>query len=191
VTGINFEVTDMAEESKKPQPKQGSPSVDLSTHPTVELLLGDSDSPKQFVILLGYLGPSKIIDSIRLYTSLEFLSYFEIPRAGIAHTEQSDPRDKNGPTKVFVTPNTSLELVQTSRLSLEASFLQGSIASTYLQSATPTGPVPATVYPALVTQPTHGCQQGFAVAFPFIPPPIHVESGAPCIQSRPPICTRS
>src|SRR4051794_15814264 len=113
----------MAESPKKPNPDPTPPAVDLSPHPLVEALLGGSDCPPQLVALVGYLGPSGKEGSVRLYTSLEFQSYYEIPKAGVARTEPADSAEASGPTRVYVSSTAVLELVHVSRMSLEASLL--------------------------------------------------------------------
>ncbi|HEX4608137.1 MAG TPA: hypothetical protein VH092_08020, partial [Urbifossiella sp.] len=84
-----------------PSPQPQKPS--LTTHPLVTKLLGTADSPPDLVTLVGYFGPSKNADSIRLYPTLDFRSYFEIPRSAVAATTAANPQDESGPTVVHVT----------------------------------------------------------------------------------------
>jgi hypothetical protein len=98
------------------------------THPLVTKLMGDSDTPPKLVTLIGYFGPSKKADSIRLYTSLDFQSYFEIPKAAIVTTTPADAKDEHSPTVVHVKAGTPVDAVQTSTKPVE-SYLQGSIAA--------------------------------------------------------------
>jgi len=120
------------ESTSKPEGQGGG----IPTHPLVTKLLGDTDPPRNLVVLVGYCGPSKKPDSVRLYLGLDFRAYYEIPRGGIIPTEPIDSQDENSPTKVVVEATTRLELVQVSRQSVEASFLQGGIASAYLGGTT-------------------------------------------------------
>jgi hypothetical protein len=130
----------MADPSPQPQPQKPT----LTTHPLVTKLLGDSDTPPDVVTLVGYFGPSKRANYIRLYPSLDFHSYFEIPRSAIVATTSADPKDESGPTVVHVTSGTKVDAVQTTTQPVEA-YLQGGITGGYLAGATPTAAaVPAT-----------------------------------------------
>jgi hypothetical protein len=111
---------------------------DLSTHPLVAKAQGESDTPHGLVTLIGYFGPSRKADTIRLYPSLDFRSYCELPTSAIVATEPVDPNDANSPTLVYVKAGTPVESVQTSTQSVE-SYLQGGIAAGYLQGATVSG----------------------------------------------------
>ena len=138
----------MAESSD--QTNQGSQSDEpghSSTpphHPLIEKMLAHEDDPQNAVALDGYVGPSPKEGYVRLYFQLDFRAYVEIPEGSIIHHAPSDPSNEAGPTKVFVTGSTKLELVHV----LEAAFLQGSIASTHPvadPSSPAGGPVPATI----------------------------------------------
>jgi hypothetical protein len=117
-----------------PDPSPHPPN--LSTHPLVSKLRGDSDTPPSLVALTGYFGPSKKADSIRLYPSLDFQSYFEIPRAAIVATTPVDADDADSPTVVHVKAGTPVESVQTSIQPVE-SYLQGVITGGYLGAIAP------------------------------------------------------
>jgi hypothetical protein len=119
-----------------PSPNQ----LNLSTHPLVTKLRGDSDTPPSLVALTGYFGPSKKADSIRLYPSLDFQSYFEIPKAAIVATTPVDADDEESPTVVHVKAGTPVDSVQTSTQPVE-SYLQGSITGGY-QPQNNTEPLP-------------------------------------------------
>ena len=105
-------------------PDSSPDKPDLSTHPLVSKLVGDSDTPPSLVALAGYFGPSRKADSIRLYTDLGFQSYFEIPKASIVATTPTDATDDQSPTLVHVKAGTSVDAVQTSTQPVE-SYLQG------------------------------------------------------------------
>jgi hypothetical protein len=106
------------------------PQPNLSTHPLVTKLRGESDIPPSLVALTGYFGPSKKADSIRLYPSLDFQSYFEIPKAAIVATTPVDADDAESPTVVHVKAGTPVDSVQTSTQPVE-SYLQGGITGAH------------------------------------------------------------
>jgi hypothetical protein len=117
-----------------PDPSPHQPN--FSTHPLVTKLRGDSDTPPSLVALTGYFGPSKKADSIRLYPSLDFQSYFEIPKAAIVATTPVDAEDADSPTVVYVKAGTPVDSVQTSTQPVE-SYLQGGITGGYLGAIAP------------------------------------------------------
>jgi hypothetical protein len=130
----------MADPSPQPQPQKPN----LTTHPLVTKLLGDSDTPPDVVTLVGYFGPSKRANYIRLYPSLDFHSYFEIPKSAVVVTTPTDPKDESSPTVVQVAAGTKVDAVQTTTQPVEA-YLQGGITGGYLAGAAPTAAaVPAT-----------------------------------------------
>lgn len=133
-----------------PDPSPDEPN--LSTHPLVTKLYGDSDTPPNLVALTGYFGPSKKADSIRLYPSLDFQSYFEIPKAAIIATTPVDSKDDQSPTVVHVKAGTPVEAVQTSTQPVE-SYLQGGITGAYYPLLEPE-PEPWAVF---YTRPTVCC----------------------------------
>src|SRR5437660_1167770 len=94
--------------SKKPQdPAEPSdPMVDLTAHPFVTRLNPEGDAPPDLVVLSGFIGPSKKPDWIRLYLSLSFTTFIDIPVAGIMSTQRVDGLDENSPTYVWVRAET-------------------------------------------------------------------------------------
>ena len=124
---------------------------DLTTHPLVAKLKGDSDTPPSLVALTGYFGPSKKADSIRLYTSLNFQSYYEIPKAAIVATTAVDSKDDQSATIVHVKTGTPVDAIQTSTQPVE-SYLQGSIAALDLN---PQPLPPGFLQPTPTAIPTH------------------------------------
>jgi hypothetical protein len=111
--------------------KQGPDKPDLSPHPLVKRLQGDSDHPASVVPLTGYFGPCKRPESIRLYTSLDFSSYFEIPTSAILATCALDEDDELSPTLAYVKAGTPVEAVRRSTQPVDV-YLQGGITSGYL-----------------------------------------------------------
>ncbi len=106
----------------------------LGTHPLVDKLHTDPDDTRNLVSLVGYIGPSKKPDSIRLYLDLGFKSYYEIPKSGVVSTSAAGD-DPNSPTTVFVDATTPVEVVTVQSQSVAAGYLQGAIASGYLGGA--------------------------------------------------------
>ena len=123
-------------EYKEPKPSNPQPGkVNLTPHPLVTKLHPELDAFNDHVALIGYFGPSKKADCIRLYADLSFRSHYDIPTSGIVHTEPTDARDENSPTRVLVLAATKLEVVEITSQCVEASYLQGSIARDYLAGA--------------------------------------------------------
>jgi hypothetical protein len=123
-------------EYKKSEPSNPQPGkVNLTPHPLVTKLHPEPDALNDLVALIGYFGPSKKAGCIRLYADLSFRSFYDIPTKGIVHTEPTDAKDENSPTKVLVLAVTKLEVVETTSQCVEASYLQGPIARDYLAGA--------------------------------------------------------
>ncbi|MGI4768271.1 MAG: hypothetical protein ACRYGP_24785, partial [Janthinobacterium lividum] len=106
-----------------------SESPDIPTHPLVAKLLPEIDSPTKKVVLVGYVGPSKHDDRIRLYANLSFDRYWEIPKSAVIASESASKDDENGPTIVFLAADTPVEQVAMATRTGPASFLSGPIAS--------------------------------------------------------------
>ena len=109
--------------------KPQSNPPDIPFHVLVKQFLEASDPPPDLLNLVGYFGPSQKEGNIRLYTGLDFQEYYEIPKTGILLYAPVDRHDELCPTRVFLTRETRLEHVAISRVSGEASFLEGGIAS--------------------------------------------------------------
>ncbi|MFL6257801.1 MAG: hypothetical protein ACJ74T_22570 [Pyrinomonadaceae bacterium] len=112
--------------------------VDLSPHRLVERDHSDPDEvkvPPEVVLLVGYIGPSKRNDYIRLYQDLTFRNYYEIPKLGVVSTAPLNPDDENSPTGVQVIADTKLDVITISVQSVEARLLSGTISSGYLGGA--------------------------------------------------------
>jgi hypothetical protein len=115
-----------------PDPRPDKP--DLSTHPLVTAPHGESDTPPGLVALTGYFGPSRKTDSIRLYPSLDFQAYFELPKDAIIATNPADVHDERSPTIAHVKAGTAVEAVQRSKQPVEA-YLQGGITGAHMLEA--------------------------------------------------------
>ena len=87
------------------------------------------------MILVGYVGPSKKEAHVRLYTGLDFQTYYEIPKGAVTAADAVDEDDENSPTQLTVTAETTIDLVHTSKQTGPASYLAGSIAAAYLAGA--------------------------------------------------------
>jgi hypothetical protein len=119
----------------EPNNNPSGPNPEIHTHPLVDKLHPDPDSPTDFVVLIGYPGPSREEGKLRLHLDLGFRSYIEIPRDGVILAEPTDREDENSPTRLFVRATATLEVVETSSVSGEAMYMQGAIASAYLAGA--------------------------------------------------------
>jgi hypothetical protein len=130
-----------------------SREINLDTHPLVNKLHPNPDEIPDIVALVGYLGPSRKDDCVRLYSDLTFRNYYEIPTSGILATSQTNAGDENSPTSVHVSADTRLEAVSISSQNIEASYLKGSIASSHLGSAS----APAQAVAGFPTQTMWNC----------------------------------
>ena len=109
--------------------------LNLEPHPLVRQLHSDPDDAQDLISLVGYLGPSKQPDQIRLYSDLSFRHYYEIPSDGIVATTPTNADDPNSPTIVHVKASTRIDVVSVASQNVEAGFLRGAITSGYLGSA--------------------------------------------------------
>ena len=131
----------MAVSKKPPDPADPSekPKVDLTAHRLVTHLNPEGDASSDLVVLIGFIGPSRKVDWTRLYLSLSFNTFIDIPSSGIISTQPVDGQDENSPTRVWVRGETRLDVVQTVSQTMEASYLRGGIAREYLTSTMPVG----------------------------------------------------
>jgi hypothetical protein len=123
---------------------------DTSPNTLVQKLVDDKGIQKPYVVLVGYFGaaPGKA-GYVRLYTSLEFCSYYEIQTKDFLHTERPDLRDAHAPATAYVTTTAKIDFVQRDIpgggvqagqkgeivQSGEADYLQGAITSCHLAGA--------------------------------------------------------
>ena len=120
----------MAADAKSPNPAQpGRGGAEIPIHPLVTKLLGESGEPQNLVTMVGYIGPSKKEAHVRLYTGLDFQTYYEVPRESVALAEAVDREDENSPTRVMIPADATVELVQTSKQTGPASYLAGAAAA--------------------------------------------------------------
>jgi hypothetical protein len=127
----------MAKNYPREAPTSQVSTVDTSTHPLVTAILGDSDPPPDRIVLVGYFGPSRKSNSVRLYLGLDMLCYYEIPLdgAGIISTEPVDPNNPHSATRVILNAGTPLELVDITALQAEAGYLRGNLTASLLARA--------------------------------------------------------
>jgi hypothetical protein len=116
-------------------------AVDLSHHPLVERLYPEGDGVPDQVAVVGFLGPSKKANFIRLYLSLSFNRFIEIPVEAIVLTQPVDAQDENSPLRVFVRHDAKLDLVYTETQTVEASYLRGNIATNHLAGSSSSAPL--------------------------------------------------
>jgi hypothetical protein len=108
--------------------------ADTSPHPLVKAGQAKVESAKgECVVLVGYFGKALKNGHVRLYTGLDFSSYYEIPNTeeAIIHIEWTDTGDENSPTSVWVAASTKVDFVRTGVLS----YLKGAITGGHLASA--------------------------------------------------------
>jgi hypothetical protein len=135
----------MANNPPQPTPPDTSPQQ-------VALRLVDADGkPRPYVVLTGYFGqaPPKKDSYVRLYTGLDFASYYELLKEDILHTEQTEPHNENSPRRAYVKAAAQVSFVQGSPgnvrvttgpsgesvTSGEAKYLQGTITASQLAGA--------------------------------------------------------
>jgi hypothetical protein len=117
-------------------------------HPLVGKVVSDPEDLPEVVVVVGYLGAAANDRpaNYRIYTDLFFRTYYELLQSDVLYAEEADPTDLEQPTRIFIKASAKLTLNK----ALEASYLQGSIASNY--------PLGSRVYPYCSTAPTCGEQ---------------------------------
>jgi len=93
----------------------------LSVNPILDALATKGSG--KVVELRGFVGPS---DStvVRLYESLEMVSYLEIPKSEVLHAV-ADPKSANGAIKLYVRGNTELLSVSSQQIRADARMSTG------------------------------------------------------------------
>jgi hypothetical protein len=121
--------------------------ADTTPNPLAKDLVDSSGNPKPYVVLSGYLWKASDKDkTVRLYTSLEFHSYYEIQVADILHTTRPDLQYEEMPAKVYVDAAAQVSLVRRGTAGTvkpvgqaaqggEVSYLKGGISSVHLADA--------------------------------------------------------
>jgi hypothetical protein len=86
---------------------------DTTPNSLVKDLVDGSGNPKPYVVFTGYLWKASDKDTtVRLYTDLDFHSYYEIQIADILHTTRPDLQHEEVPAKVYVAAAANVSLVQ-------------------------------------------------------------------------------
>jgi hypothetical protein len=111
----------------KPHGKPAGQDSEIPIHPLIAKLGDDFDDLKDLVFLEGYLGPSKQEGYVRLYPSLDFRTYFEIPADALVPVKTAESASETEPLTYVVDKETKLECV----VCIEASFLQGEVTSCF------------------------------------------------------------
>jgi hypothetical protein len=102
--------------------------IDLQPDLIVASLRPDLDSVERTVPLVGFVGPSRNGKNIRLYTSLDFDTYYEISSSDVLSRSRLNSDDENSPSSLRVKASAKLDLV--SSKTIEAGSLAGpSLAS--------------------------------------------------------------
>jgi hypothetical protein len=145
----------------------------LTPNPLAQNLVDAAGNPKPYVVLSGYFGEAPKKDGyVRLYTTLDFLSYYEIQKTDVLYAERPDLREESTPAKAYVAAAAKINLVQGSNAktveksglkgetvqSGEAAYLQGGIAAAHLADAirTTTACLPDILASALACHPSQG-----------------------------------
>jgi hypothetical protein len=134
--GTEFETTppDPSRRTAMAKSAADGSGPDLTTHALVKAMEGTSDPPRGLVALTGYFGPDPPSeDLIRLYTSLDFLSYYEIPKDAIKATSRVNADDVNSPTVAYVASGTIVREVHARPVGY---YLQGGITAEHIHAAT-------------------------------------------------------
>jgi hypothetical protein len=135
---------------KKPKSPPSAPGQTggLSWHPVIKKLIDACGGIPDAVELQGYLGPSDLNGYIRLYVSLNFKCYYEIPETGaVLYCGPYDESDEAQPTTLVVRASSELKYVQSQVVERTgpASFLVGNIQSAYPVGKSDTGSSPPAV----------------------------------------------
>jgi len=108
--------------------------LDLTTNPLFEAIKPQPDDQRKFLILIGYVaGTTKEI--VTVYEDLDLSTYLEIPVSAIVWAEKAIPGQDSSPTKLVIEANARVNRVTTAARKVEAGFLSGLIASSYLTKA--------------------------------------------------------
>jgi hypothetical protein len=125
----------------------------LKEHKLVRELTKERGRLPNTTSILGYVGDSGSPDIVRVYLNLDFDEYVDVRRQDILHaTEAGEDMIQFGGTLLWVDKNASCKHVQVTSDEVQAQFLEGEIAGTYLDFETPE---------------TYGSEGGFAIPTPY------------------------
>lgn len=105
--------------------KSHSTPPDLKPDPPLDQIHPDKDG--QLVAVRGYLGDDpEARDKVRLYSSLNFDSYWAIPREAIVHRERAESNNGSTPGSIlWLEKNVEIEFCQIRSQTVRADFLRG------------------------------------------------------------------
>ncbi len=108
--------------------------LDLSTNPLFETIKPQPDDQRKYLVLTGYVaGTNK--KTVTVYEDLDLSTYLEIPESAIIWAEKAIPGQESSPTKLVIDSTAKVNRVTTTGRKVEAGYLSGLIASTYLTKA--------------------------------------------------------
>jgi hypothetical protein len=108
--------------------------LDLTTNPLFETIKPQPDDQRKYLILIGYVaGTTKEI--VTVYENLDLSTYLEIPQSAIVWAEKAIPGQDSSPTKLVIEATAKVDRVTTAARKVEAGYLSGLIASSYLTKA--------------------------------------------------------
>lgn len=108
--------------------------LELTTNPLFESLKPQADDQRKYLVLIGYVA-GIVNEIVTVYESLDLCTYLEIPRAAIVWAEKAIPSQECSPTKLVIEATAKVNRVTTAARKIEAGFLSGLIASTFLTKA--------------------------------------------------------
>jgi hypothetical protein len=110
--------------------------LDLTTNPLFQTIKPQPDDQRKYLILVGYVAGT-INKIVTVYENLDLCTYLEIPQSAIVWAEKAIPGQESSPTKLVIEATAKVNRVTTAGREVEAGYLSGLIASTYLTKAVP------------------------------------------------------
>ena len=112
---------------------------EIQTDQLVSRLAPDPNAgPPNLRVMIGWIGASDRDDRIRIYTVLDFSEYVEVANSEVAHIERHASAVE--PSVVWLRSTAPVTVTRTpQRESQQLAFLQGSLTSRFLGSATRLG----------------------------------------------------
>jgi len=108
--------------------------LELPTNPLFETIKPQPDDHRKYLVLTGYVaGTNK--ETVTVYEDLDLSTYLEIPESAIVWAEKAIPGQESSPTKLVIDATAKVNRITTSSRKVEAGYLSGLIASTYLAKA--------------------------------------------------------